>query len=64
MFLGEIDGEADLSIYNISILPSDQCATEDQRVRLSVYLFVYSDTKKSNQLLKKKKRKLNYAINL
>ncbi|VDD91474.1 unnamed protein product [Enterobius vermicularis] len=31
MFLGEIDGEADLSIYNISILPSDQCATEDQR---------------------------------
>uniref|UniRef100_A0A0N5AJ37 G_PROTEIN_RECEP_F1_2 domain-containing protein n=1 Tax=Syphacia muris TaxID=451379 RepID=A0A0N5AJ37_9BILA len=31
MFLGEIDGKGDLRIHNISILPSDQCATEDQR---------------------------------
>ncbi|TMS38486.1 hypothetical protein L596_005205 [Steinernema carpocapsae] len=31
MQLGSIDGEADLTIHNISILPSDQCATEEQR---------------------------------
>lgn len=35
MFVLEIDGDADLTIHNISILPSDQCATDDQRV--SVY---------------------------
>ncbi|KAF8375890.1 hypothetical protein PRIPAC_82319 [Pristionchus pacificus] len=26
-----IDGEGDLRIHNFTILPSDQCATEDQR---------------------------------
>ncbi|KAK0399923.1 hypothetical protein QR680_003275 [Steinernema hermaphroditum] len=31
MQLASIDGEADLTIHNISILPSDQCATEEQR---------------------------------
>ncbi|EYB94694.1 hypothetical protein Y032_0168g178 [Ancylostoma ceylanicum] len=31
MHLTTIDGEEDLRIHNISILPSDQCATEDQR---------------------------------
>uniref|UniRef100_A0A7E4URY3 G_PROTEIN_RECEP_F1_2 domain-containing protein n=1 Tax=Panagrellus redivivus TaxID=6233 RepID=A0A7E4URY3_PANRE len=31
MQLETIDGDADLTIHNISILPSDQCATEDQR---------------------------------
>ncbi|VDN44729.1 unnamed protein product [Gongylonema pulchrum] len=31
MLLVTIDGEADLTIHNISILPSDQCATDDQR---------------------------------
>jgi len=32
MQLVQIDGDADLTIHNISILPSDQCATEEQRV--------------------------------
>lgn len=32
MQLATIDGEADLAIHNVSILPSDQCATEEQRV--------------------------------
>uniref|UniRef100_A0A1I7XKA6 G_PROTEIN_RECEP_F1_2 domain-containing protein n=1 Tax=Heterorhabditis bacteriophora TaxID=37862 RepID=A0A1I7XKA6_HETBA len=36
MHLTTIDGEEDLRIHNISILPSDQCATEDQRVSLNV----------------------------
>ena len=31
MQLATIDGEADLTIHNITILPSDQCATEEQR---------------------------------
>ncbi|KAI6187136.1 hypothetical protein M3Y98_00209500 [Aphelenchoides besseyi] len=31
MQLISIDGDADLTIHNISILPSDQCATEEQR---------------------------------
>uniref|UniRef100_A0A8R1HNM9 Uncharacterized protein n=1 Tax=Caenorhabditis japonica TaxID=281687 RepID=A0A8R1HNM9_CAEJA len=31
MHLTTIDGDEDLRIHNISILPSDQCATEDQR---------------------------------
>ncbi|CAD5219506.1 unnamed protein product [Bursaphelenchus okinawaensis] len=31
MQLATIDGDADLTIHNISILPSDQCATEEQR---------------------------------
>uniref|UniRef100_A0A915NUC7 Serpentine receptor class gamma n=1 Tax=Meloidogyne floridensis TaxID=298350 RepID=A0A915NUC7_9BILA len=31
MQLVQIDGDADLTIHNISILPSDQCATEEQR---------------------------------
>ncbi|CAI4223882.1 unnamed protein product [Auanema sp. JU1783] len=31
MHLTIIDGDEDLRIHNISILPSDQCATEDQR---------------------------------
>ncbi|KAI6217563.1 hypothetical protein M3Y99_01760800 [Aphelenchoides fujianensis] len=31
MQLAQIDGDADLTIHNISILPSDQCATEEQR---------------------------------
>ncbi|KAI1732900.1 hypothetical protein Ddc_01799 [Ditylenchus destructor] len=31
MQLATIDGEQDLTIHNISILPSDQCATEEQR---------------------------------
>lgn len=32
MQLITIDGEADLRIHNISILPSDRCATDDQLV--------------------------------
>ena len=33
MFLAEIDDEkADLKILNVTILPSDQCATDEQRV--------------------------------
>ncbi|EYB94701.1 hypothetical protein Y032_0168g180 [Ancylostoma ceylanicum] len=36
MHLTTIDGEEDLRIHNISILPSDQCATEDQRISLNV----------------------------
>lgn len=32
MQLAFIDEEFDLTIHNISILPSDQCATEEQRV--------------------------------
>lgn len=36
MHLTAIDGEDDLRIHNISILPSDQCATEDQRVGIFV----------------------------
>ncbi|KAE9413229.1 hypothetical protein Angca_001245, partial [Angiostrongylus cantonensis] len=31
MLLTTVDGEEDLRIHNISILPSDQCATEEQR---------------------------------
>ncbi|KAK6751012.1 hypothetical protein RB195_002779 [Necator americanus] len=31
MHLTTIDGDEDLRIHNISILPSDQCATDDQR---------------------------------
>ncbi|VDK51883.1 unnamed protein product [Anisakis simplex] len=31
MFLTTIDGDADLTILNISIIPSDQCATDEQR---------------------------------
>uniref|UniRef100_A0A915EKS8 Uncharacterized protein n=1 Tax=Ditylenchus dipsaci TaxID=166011 RepID=A0A915EKS8_9BILA len=31
MQLATIDGEPDFTIHNISILPSDQCATEEQR---------------------------------
>uniref|UniRef100_A0A0K0DFW8 Transmembrane protein n=1 Tax=Angiostrongylus cantonensis TaxID=6313 RepID=A0A0K0DFW8_ANGCA len=36
MLLTTVDGEEDLRIHNISILPSDQCATEEQRVSLNV----------------------------
>uniref|UniRef100_A0A1I8BX86 G_PROTEIN_RECEP_F1_2 domain-containing protein n=1 Tax=Meloidogyne hapla TaxID=6305 RepID=A0A1I8BX86_MELHA len=34
MQLVQIDGDADLTIHNISILPSDQCATEEQRANV------------------------------
>uniref|UniRef100_A0A8R1HKG0 Uncharacterized protein n=1 Tax=Caenorhabditis japonica TaxID=281687 RepID=A0A8R1HKG0_CAEJA len=36
MHLTTIDGDEDLRIHNISILPSDQCATEDQRISENV----------------------------
>lgn len=40
MQLAIIDGELDLTIHNISILPSDQCATEEQRVsNFIIFLF-------------------------
>lgn len=37
------DGDADLTIHNISILPADQCATEEQRV--SVFIVVNNKNK-------------------
>uniref|UniRef100_A0A8R1HLX5 Uncharacterized protein n=1 Tax=Caenorhabditis japonica TaxID=281687 RepID=A0A8R1HLX5_CAEJA len=40
MHLTTIDGDEDLRIHNISILPSDQCATEDQRVK-PILIFHY-----------------------
>lgn len=38
MQLAVIDGEFDLTIHNISILPSDQCATEEQQVNFLIIL--------------------------